>query len=141
MNIDSIENGIVLDHITANRGDIIYRFLHLERLDCTVAMIRNVKSDKMGRKDLIKIADNLSVDLDVLGYIDPDVTVNVIRDGKLVSKRKLGLPTLLRDVIRCSNPRCITSTEQELSHVFKLHDTEKREYRCVYCEQKKEGYL
>ena len=141
MNIDSIENGIVLDHITVNMGEIIYRFLHLDKLNCTVAMIRNVKSGKMGRKDLIKIADDISIDIEALGYIDPGVTVNVIRDGLLVEKRKLDLPEKLCDVIRCSNPRCITSTEQELSHVFQLHNRENREYRCIYCEQKKEGFL
>jgi len=141
MNIDSIENGIVLDHITAKKGDIIYRYLHLDTLDCTVAMIRNVKSKKMGRKDLIKIADNISIDLDVLGYIDPGVTVNVIRNGKLDTKKKLDLPELLHDVIKCSNPRCITSSEQELSHIFRLHNRETREYRCVYCEHKKEGFI
>ena len=139
MNIDSIENGIVLDHITANRGEIIYRFLHLDELNCTVAMIRNVKSEKMGRKDLIKIADDISIDLDALGYIDPGTTVNIIKDGKLVAKRKLDLPELLHDVIRCTNPRCITSTEQELTHVFRLYNKPGREYRCIYCEQKKEG--
>ena len=141
MNIDSIENGIVLDHITADRGEIIYRFLHLDRLKCTVAMIRNVKSAKMGRKDLIKIADDISIDLEALGYIDPGVTVNIIRDGRLVDKRKLDLPETLRDVIRCSNPRCITSTEQELPHVFKLYNRRTREYRCIYCEHKKEGFV
>jgi aspartate carbamoyltransferase regulatory subunit len=134
MNIDSIDSGIVLDHITAKRGMEIYRYLRLDEKDCTVAMIRNVKSGKMGRKDIIKIDETIDIDLDALGYIDPGVTVNIIRDGVLVEKKRLELPERLEDVIRCANPRCITSTEPGIKHVFNLSDGETREYRCAYCE-------
>jgi len=136
MNIDSIKTGIVLDHITAKKGMEIYRHLGLDELDCTVAIIRNVKSRKMGRKDIIKIDADIDIDLDVLGFIDPDVTVNVIRDDELVEKKKLELPARLAGIIKCSNPRCITSTEPDLDHVFNLTDRHNRIYRCAYCEAK-----
>ena len=135
MNIDSIHSGIVLDHIKAGRGMDVYRFLKLDELDCPVAYMRNVRSNALGRKDIIKIDADIDVDLDVLGYIDPGITVNIIKDGKLVEKKHLTLPHTIRDVLRCKNPRCITSVEQELQHVFVLRDDG---YRCLYCETKAE---
>lgn len=136
MNIDSIKNGIVIDHITAGRSMEIYRLLGLESLDCSVALIKNVTSRKTGQKDIIKIDSDFDVDTDILGYVDPGVTVNIIRDGKIAEKRTLELPTELTDVLKCKNPRCITSTEQELPHIFRLTDREHRVYRCIYCETK-----
>ena len=136
MNIDSIVNGIVIDHITAGKGKEIYNLLHLSSLDCMVALITNAASVKMGRKDIIKIAESIELDTDALGYVDPGVTVSIIADGKTVEKKKLDLPLELEGVLRCKNPRCITSTEQELAPVFKLTDKSKREYRCIYCESK-----
>ena len=134
MNIDSIKNGIVIDHIKAGRGMELYRLLSLEELDCTVALIKNVGSRKMGKKDIIKIDAAIDLSMDSLGYVDKDVTVNVIKDGEIVEKKQIALPLRLVDVIKCKNPRCITSCEQELSHVFRLTDPEKRVYRCLYCE-------
>ena len=136
MNIDSIKNGIVIDHITAGRSMEIYRLLGLESLDCSVALIKNVTSRKTDKKDIIKIDSDFDVDTDILGYVDPGVTVNIIRDGKIAEKRTLELPTELTDVLKCKNPRCITSTEQELPHIFRLTDKERRVYRCIYCETK-----
>ena len=136
MNIDSIKNGIVIDHITAGRSMEIYRLLGLGSLDCSVALIKNVTSRKTGKKDIIKIDSDFDVDTDILGYVDPGVTVNIIRDGKIAEKRTLELPTELTDVLKCKNPRCITSTEQELPHIFRLTDREHRVYRCIYCETK-----
>ena len=134
MNIDSIQNGIVLDHITAGTALQIYNDLHLDKLDCSVAIIKNVKSEKMGRKDILKIDQDIDINLDVLGYIDPDISVNIIKDGKLVEKRKIELPERLVGIKKCTNPRCITTTEQGIIHIFKLTDREKRIYRCIYCE-------
>ncbi len=136
MNIDSIKNGIVIDHITAGRGMELYRLLGLDALDCSVAIIKNVSSGKMGKKDIIKVDADIAVDTDILGYIDPGVTVNVIKDGVLTEKRKVELPHKLTDVIRCKNPRCISSVEQELPQIFLLTDAEERDYRCLYCEAK-----
>lgn len=136
MVIDEITNGIVLDHIRAGMCMDIYRILHLERLECSVAIIKNVSSRKMGKKDIIKVADMFDIDLDVLGYIDPNITVNIIKDGRRDEKRKLALPDEVRNVIICKNPRCITSTEQELPQIFRLTDRDKRIYRCIYCESK-----
>ena len=136
MNIDSIKNGIVIDHITAGRSMKIYRLLGLESLDCSVALIKNVTSRKTGKKDIIKIDSDFDVDTDILGYVDPGVTVNIIRDGKIAEKRTLELPTELTDVLKCRTPRCITSPEQELPHIFRLTDREHRVYRCIYCETK-----
>lgn len=136
MNIDSIKNGIVIDHIEAGKSMELYHFLNLENMDCSVALIKNVVSKKMGRKDIIKIDDDINIDLDVLGYIDPNSTVNIIKDGKLVKKCHLELPEKLTNVIKCKNPRCITSVEQEINHIFKLTDRERRIYRCIYCESK-----
>ena len=134
MNIDSIKNGIVIDHIPAGKGMEIYRLLDLEKLDCQVAIIKNASSSKMGRKDIIKIATAIDVDLDLLGYVAPGVTIDLIRDGRLAEKKSPALPERIVGVIRCRNPRCITSTEQELPQVFRLTDREKGVYPCLYCE-------
>lgn len=136
MKIDAIKNGIVIDHITAGKGKDIDRLLQLDALDCTVALIKNVSSKKMGKKDIIKIDAAIELDLDVLGFIDPGVTVNIIRDEKTVEKKSIQLPERLTGVIKCKNPRCITSCEQELMHVFTLTDRDSRVYRCLYCESK-----
>ncbi len=136
MHIDSIKNGVVIDHIKAGKSMEIYHHLELDKLDCTVAIIKHVTSKKMGFKDIIKIDSEMQVDLDVLGYIDSDITVNIIKDGILCEKKKLTLPTQIKDVIKCKNPRCITTTEQDLPHIFKLTDAETRTYRCIYCETK-----
>ena len=136
MNIDSIVNGIVIDHITAGKGKEIYNLLRLSSLDCMVALITNAASVKMGRKDIIKIAESIELDTDALGYVDPGVTVSIIANGETIEKKKLDLPEELEGVLHCKNPRCITSTEQELSPIFKLTDRTKREYRCIYCESK-----
>ena len=140
MKIDSIKNGIVLDHITAGKSMEIYRYLGLDKLDCSVAIIKNAFSNKMGKKDIIKIADTLDINLDVLGYVDPDITVCYIKDSKIAKKKHLALPERITNIIRCKNPRCITSVEQEIDHVFKLTDRENRIYRCIYCEAKKSEY-
>lgn len=136
MNIDSIRNGIVIDHIRAGQGMEIYHLLNLETLDCSIALIKNAPSSKIGKKDIIKIDADLSLDLDLLGYIDPEITINIIRDGQRVQKFHPELPERLTNVIQCQNPRCITSVEQEISHIFKLTDRENRVYRCIYCESK-----
>ncbi len=136
MNIDSIQNGVVIDHITAGCGMRLYELLELESLDCSVALINNVSSKKMGRKDIIKIDADIPVNLDIIGYVDPGATVNVIKDGVLAEKRAIEMPLTLTNVIKCKNPRCITSCEQELSHIFKLTDRENKVYRCLYCETK-----
>ena len=138
MNVDSIKNGIVIDHITAGLGMRVYNLLGLDALDCTVAIIKNVQSKKMGRKDIIKIDADISLNMDILGYVDPGITVNIIKDSKLVEKKSIELPERLENVLKCKNPRCITTTEQELAHIFKLTDREKRVYRCIYCEVKAE---
>ena len=134
MNIDSIVNGVVIDHITAGRAMRLYELLGLGEADCSVAILKNVVSRKLGRKDIIKIDEEMSLDLDVIGYVDPQATVNIIREGSLVEKRIIGKPERLTNVIRCRNPRCITSVEQELPHVFVLTDAENGVYRCLYCE-------
>ena len=136
MNIDSIRNGMVIDHISAGYGMKLYHLLGLEELDVSVAIIKNVPSKKMGKKDMIKIDAEIPVNPDVIGFVDPGATVNVIRDGKLVEKKNIAMPTELRNVIRCNNPRCITSTEQELPHIFRLTDPERKIYRCIWCETK-----
>lgn len=139
MNIDSIQNGIVLDHITAGKGMEIYRDLGLEKLDCSVAIITNVKSHKMGKKDIIKIDKKYSINLDLIGYIDPNVSVSIIKDGVTVEKKKLASPQKVINVVKCKNPRCITTTEQEIDQIFELVNTEKRVYRCIYCETEVNG--
>ncbi len=139
MNVDSIRNGVVIDHITPGKSMRLYDLLGLEALDCPVAIIKNVTSRKMGKKDIIKIDAAIDLDLNVIGYVDPSATVNVIKDGVLVEKKSIEIPERLVDVIRCKNPRCITTTEQELKHVFKLTDRENKVYRCLYCETKANG--
>ena len=134
MNIDSIQNGVVIDHISAGSGMKLYDLLGLDRLDCSVAIIKNVHSRKMGKKDIIKIDADIPVDFDVIGYVDPNVTLDFIKDGRLVEKRTVDLPEKLVNVVKCKNPRCITSVEQELDHVFVLSDRERKVYRCIYCE-------
>ena len=136
MNVDSILNGVVIDHITAGRGMRIYTLLKLDELDCSVALINNAVSNKMGKKDIIKIDADIPVNLDIIGYVDPGATVNVIRDGQLVEKRRIEMPERLVNVIRCKNPRCISMVEQELDQVFRLTDREQNVYRCIYCETK-----
>lgn len=140
MRIDSIKNGIVLDHITAGKGMDIYNALGLSKMDCTVAIIKNVVSRKKGKKDILKISEVFDIDLDVIGYIDPEITVCVIKDGKIDSKTKVELPEKIVNVVKCKNPRCITSVEQELDHVFVLSDRENRIYRCQYCEARQSKY-
>ncbi|MGN0733858.1 MAG: aspartate carbamoyltransferase regulatory subunit [Emergencia sp.] len=134
MNIDGVTTGIVLDHIKAGKSMMIYQLLHLDKIDNTVAIIQNATSAKYGRKDIIKIDQLMELDLDVLGYIDSNITVNIVKDGKLVDKKHLELPEKLDDVIFCKNPRCITSVEQEIVHSFRLTDRENKIYRCVYCD-------
>ncbi len=136
MNIDSIRNGYVLDHIKAGRSMDIYRDLKLNELDCSVAIIKNVKSNKMGKKDIIKIDSLIELDLTVLGYVDPGITINIIRDGKLQEKKPLELPKKIVNIIKCKNPRCITSSEPQLDSIFLLSRKPdgRRTYRCAYCE-------
>ena len=138
MHIDSIQNGLVLDHITADKSMEIYRSLGLDELSCSVAIIKNVKSAKTGRKDILKIDADIELDLGVLGYLDPGITVNRIADGKIVEKKHLELPERVVNIIRCKNPRCITSVEPELDQVFELANRQTGEYRCLYCEEKHE---
>ena len=134
MVIDAIRNGIVIDHIGAGKAMELYNILGLGELDCTVAILKNVVSGKLGRKDIIKIDRELDLDWDIIGYVDPNITVNIIKDGERVEKRLLKLPDTITNVIRCKNPRCITSVEQELPQVFRLTDRAGRVYRCRYCE-------
>lgn len=136
MYVESIKNGIVIDHITAGRAMYLYKLLGLEDKGCVVAIIKNVPSRRMGKKDIIKIDADIDVNMDILGYVDPSVTVNIIRDGSIIEKRSISLPSILTNVLFCKNPRCITSTEQELDHIFKLTDVQGRVYRCAYCEAK-----
>lgn len=136
LKVDSIEKGIVLDHIKAGKAMQIYKYLNLDALDCSVAIIKNVKSNKMGAKDIIKINENIDINLEVLGYIDPNITVIIIENNEIVDKKHLELPEKIVNVAKCKNPRCITSVEQELDHVFKLVDRENGVYRCMYCDQK-----
>lgn len=137
LNVGKLTEGFVLDHIQAGRCMEIYRYLGLDKLDCCVAIIKNAKSKKMGKKDIIKIDGGLDiVDLDILGFIDHNITVNIIKNGEIVEKKELTLPKTVTNIIKCRNPRCITSIEQELDHVFFLTDEEKQIYRCRYCEEK-----
>ena len=138
MKIDAIKNGIVIDHIEAGKGMEIYSLLHLDFLDCPVAIIKNVPSRKMGKKDIIKIDAEINLDMDILGYVSPDATVDIIKNGELSEKKKMKLPEKLTNVIFCKNPRCITTTEQELPNIFHLTNPEERTYRCAYCETKGE---
>ena len=139
MNIDSILNGYVIDHIQAGRSMEIYHYLGLDALDCSVAIIKNAKSQNMGKKDIIKIDQEIPLDVNLLAYIDPGVTVNIIRNGKLVEKKKPEMPERIVNVMKCKNPRCITQVEQELDHVFVLTDKKEQVYRCFYCETQFKG--
>lgn len=139
LNIGGLMEGIVIDHIQAGGAMKIYDYLNLEKLDCSVAIIKNARSNKMGKKDIIKIEGPLDIDLNVLGVLDHKITINIIRDNEIVEKKKLSLPETVTGIIRCRNPRCITSIEQELAHSFKLTDRDKRIYRCIYCESKFKG--
>ena len=140
LNVGSITEGFVLDHIEAGKSMEIYKYLHLDKLDCCVAIIKNARSNKMGRKDIIKIEGSMDlIDLNVLGYIDHNITVNIIRDNKIVEKKRVELPERITNVIHCKNPRCITSIEQELPHIFYLSDKNKETYRCLYCDEEYSG--
>ena len=140
LNVGSLNDGVVLDHIAAGKSMEIYKYLGLDKLDCQVAIIKNAKSQKMGRKDIIKIESPLDViNLDILGYIDHNITVNIIKDEKIVAKKELKLPKQVVNVIKCKNPRCITSIEQGLDQIFVLADEENEVYRCKYCEEKYRG--
>lgn len=134
MRVDAVNNGIVIDHIESGKAMEIYRLLSLDDLDCTVAILKNVPSSKMGRKDIIKIDCRMDINFDVLGYISPNVTVDIIKDGVVSEKKHIDLPEILTDILKCKNPRCITSVEQEIHHFFKLTDREHRVYRCIYCD-------
>ena len=137
LNVGQISEGFVLDHIQAGRSMDIYKYLHLDKLDCCVAIIKNARSNKMGKKDILKVEGDVEkMDLDVLGFIDHNITVNVIKNGEIVEKKELVLPKQIKNVIKCRNPRCITSIEQGLPHVFVLSDEKKEIYRCKYCEEK-----
>lgn len=136
MNIEPIQNGVVIDHIEAGRAMLLYKLLNLGSLDASVALIKNVPSKKMGKKDIIKIDADIDLNFDVIGFVDPSATVVIIRNGELVEKKSIALPEKLTNVIFCKNPRCITSVEQEIDHIFKLSDPDKKEYRCIYCETK-----
>ncbi len=137
LNVGKLNTGVVLDHIQAGKSMDLYRYLKLDRMDCCVAIIKNARSNKMGKKDIIKVECPIDeLDLNVLGYIDHDITVNIIQDGEIVEKRQLELPERLVNIIKCRNPRCITSTEQQLDHIFYLADAENEIYRCAYCDEK-----
>lgn len=136
MKIEEIKNGIVIDHITAGKGEELYKLLGLDKLEIPVAIMKNMNSAKMGKKDIIKIDGDVKLSTDIIGYIDPGATVNIIKEGKTTDKYGVSLPRELKNVISCKNPRCITSCEQELDQIFKLTDEEAREYRCLYCESK-----
>lgn len=134
LKIDSVEKGLVIDHIQAGKAMEIYKYLNLDKMDCSVAIIKNAKSNKMGKKDIIKVENNIHMDLKVLGFIDPNITINVIDQGEIIKKIKLELPEEIDNIAKCKNPRCITSVEQEIVHKFKLTDRTKKIYRCVYCD-------
>ena len=136
MNIDSIKNGIVIDHITAGKGMLLYELLRLGELDCSVALIKNVQSDKIGKKDIIKVDSEIPINFDVIGYVAPEATVNIIQNSDLTDNRAIEMPLILTNVIHCKNPRCITSTERDLDHIFKLNSAENKVYRCIYCDAK-----
>lgn len=140
LNVGQLSEGVVLDHIKAGKSMTIYHDLELDKLDCCVAIIKNARSNKMGRKDIIKVECPIdTLDLDILGFIDHNITVNIIKDGEIVEKKQLSLPKEIHNVIKCKNPRCITSIEQELEQIFILADPEKEIYRCKYCEEKYRG--
>lgn len=137
MHVDLVNNGMVIDHIEAGKAMQIYDMLSLDELDCTIAILKNVPSKKMGRKDIIKIDCDMEINLDVLGFVSPNITVDIVKGGVVVEKKHIELPNKLTDILMCKNPRCITSTEQEIHHIFQLTDREKRVYRCIYCDSKR----
>ncbi|NLJ58195.1 MAG: aspartate carbamoyltransferase regulatory subunit [Tissierellia bacterium] len=134
LNIDSVEKGLVIDHIQAGKAMEIYQYLNLDKMDCSVAIIKNAKSKKYGKKDIIKIENNIHMDLEVLGFIDPNITINVIDNSEIIRKINLELPSEIENIAKCKNPRCITSIEQEIVHKFRLTDINNKVYRCVYCD-------
>ena len=134
MRVDSVKNGIVIDHIACGKAMQIYNMLSLDKLDCTVAILKNVPSGKMGKKDIIKIDRDIEINFDVLGFISPNITVDIVKNGKVSEKKHIALPEKLIDILKCRNPRCITSTEQDIKPIFKLADREKGIYRCIYCD-------
>lgn len=135
LNIGGLSQGVVIDHIAAGGAMKIYEYLNLDKTDCAVAIIKNAKSNKMGKKDIIKIEGPITVDLDMLGVLDPNLTLDIIEDGRIVEKRNPNLPEAVTGILKCKNPRCITTIEQELPHRFRLTNKEKGVYRCIYCEQ------
>ncbi len=139
LKIDSVEKGLVIDHIQAGKGMELYKYLNLDKLESSVAILKNVKSSKIGKKDIIKIENDIDLDLTVLGFIDPNITINVIENDKIVNKIKLQLPEEVTNVVKCKNPRCITSIEQEIPHIFKLTNKEDKTYRCIYCDTAYDG--
>ncbi len=136
MRVDSMKNGIVIDHIASGKAMDIYNMLGLDELDCTVAILRNVPSKKMGKKDIIKIDCDIDINFDVLGFSSPNITVDIVRNGEVSEKKHIALPEQLTDILTCKNPRCITSTEQDIHHIFKLTDAKNGIYRCIYCDTK-----
>lgn len=136
LNISGIQNGYVIDHIRAGKSMDIYKYLRLDKLDCQVAIIKNATSNKMGKKDIIKVQGDMNLNLDILGFVDDQITVNIIRGGQIVEKQKPSLPETITNIIQCKNPRCISTVEQELPQRFKLTDPSTRTYRCIYCEEK-----
>ncbi|HCX03098.1 MAG TPA: aspartate carbamoyltransferase regulatory subunit [Clostridiales bacterium] len=135
LNVDSLKKGIVIDHIKAGKSMEIYNYLNLDKADYTVALIKNVPSKKMKKKDIIKIENNIDLNLNILGYIDPNITINVIENDKIIKKLKLDPPETVKNVMKCKNPRCITSSESEIEDIFQLIDKEKAVYKCIYCDQ------
>ena len=138
MRVDSIKNGIVIDHIEPGCAMKIYEMLSLDKLDCPVAILKNVSSSKMGKKDIIKIDCDIDINFDVLGFISPSITVVIVKDGEVAEKRHIELPERVTDILHCKNPRCITSTEQDIHHIFRLTDSKRAVYRCIYCDTKAE---
>ncbi len=138
MTIDIIKNGIVIDHIAQGKAMQLYTMLGLDRLECPVAVIRNAPSKKTGKKDIIKIDEDIELSLDVVGFVSPNATINFIRDGKIVEKKFIDMPKVLTNIIKCKNPRCITTTEQDIEHIFTLVDEKSASYRCLYCDTKAE---
>ena len=136
MRVDSMKNGMVIDHIACGKAMDIYSMLSLDKLDCAVALLQSVPSKKMGKKDIIKIDCILDINFDALGFISPNITIDIVRDGEVVEKKHIELPETLTDILACKNPRCITSVEQDIHHVFRLTDKEKGTYRCIYCDTK-----
>ena len=136
MRVDSMKDGIVIDHIACGKAMDIYSMLSLDRLDCAVALLQSVPSKKMGKKDIIKIDCIIDINFDVLGFISPNITIDIVRGGEVVEKKHIELPEKLTDILVCKNPRCITSVEQDIHHVFRLTDKEKGTYRCIYCDTK-----